>query len=309
MLTAGVVAAMAWWQLWMVRPMGLGPAGLGLDAALFRSRWSDRPVVLLGLGDSVTAGFGASPGHSFFERLLVPANDEAPEAAVPGLPALFPNLTATNIALSGSTSLHHARSQVARLNPFPTNVLGIVVMTTGGNDLIHNYGRTPPSEGAMYGATWMQAGPWITGFSNRLETMIAGIRRAFPGGCQIFLANIYDPTDGLGDLSMAGLPDWKDAPRIHHEYNQLISGAADRHQDVHLVDLYHPFLGHGIHCRQFWREHYHGRDPYYWFHANLEDPNDRGYDAIRRLFLKEMTEVFGRGSSSVDRGEPVPASR
>jgi len=25
---------------------------------------------------------------------------------------------------------------------------------------------------------------------------------------------------------------------------------------------------------------------------NLEDPNDRGYDAIRRLFLLEIAKVF-----------------
>jgi len=61
---------------------------------------------------------------------------------------------------------------------------------------------------------------------------------------------------------------------------------------VHLVDIYTPFLGHGIHCRQFWRAHYSRKDPHYWFHANLEDPNDRGYDALRRLFLNEMVKVF-----------------
>jgi hypothetical protein len=34
-------------------------------------------------------------------------------------------------------------------------------MTTGGNDLIHWYGATPPREGAMYGASLAQAQPWI----------------------------------------------------------------------------------------------------------------------------------------------------
>ncbi|MBC8117927.1 MAG: hypothetical protein H7062_26345 [Candidatus Saccharimonas sp.] len=40
------------------------------------------------------------------------------------------------------------------------------------------------------------------------------------------------------------------------------------------------FLGHGIHCTHYW----------YW--DNLEDPNDRGYDAIRRLFLIEMARIL-----------------
>ena len=51
------------------------------------------------------------------------------------------------------------------------------------------------------------------------------------------------------------------------------------------------FLGHGIHCTQFWAEHYHPDDPHYWYHVNLEDPNERGYDAIRRLFLLEISKV------------------
>ena len=50
------------------------------------------------------------------------------------------------------------------------------------------------------------------------------------------------------------------------------------------------FLGHGAHCRQFWRASYVSEDPYYWFYENIEDPNDRGYDAIRRVFLKAMVE-------------------
>jgi len=32
-------------------------------------------------------------------------------------------------------------------------------MTTGGNDLIHNYGKTAPRDGARFGATWEEAAP------------------------------------------------------------------------------------------------------------------------------------------------------
>ena len=50
------------------------------------------------------------------------------------------------------------------------------------------------------------------------------------------------------------------------------------------------FLGHGIHCRKFWTKHYRAGDPHYWYYFNLEDPNDRGYDALRRLMLLKMIE-------------------
>jgi hypothetical protein len=61
---------------------------------------------------------------------------------------------------------------------------------------------------------------------------------------------------------------------------------------VHLVDFHAAFLGHGIHCTEHRNENYRKEDPYYWYFDNLEDPNDRGYDAIRRLFLIEMSKVY-----------------
>ncbi|MBI2923747.1 MAG: hypothetical protein HYY18_22035 [Planctomycetes bacterium] len=60
----------------------------------------------------------------------------------------------------------------------------------------------------------------------------------------------------------------------------------------HLVDIHAALLGHGIHCRQKWHRHYDAKDPHYWYFGNLEDPNDRGYDAIRRVFLIEMVKTL-----------------
>jgi len=173
-------------------------------------------------------------------------------------------------------------------------VLGIVVMTTGGNDIIHNYGRTPPREEAMYGATFEAAKPWIEDFRRRLEGIVTQIKSRFPGGCEIFLANIFDPTDGLGDAERAGLPPWKNATQILAAYNDVIQQCATIHPEVHLVDLHAAFLGHGIHCAQFWQAHYDQHDPHYWYFTNLEDPNERGYDVIRRLFLIEIEKAKGR---------------
>ncbi len=286
------VGIAGYWQFFILRPIGEGPAGPTVDRALFLKPWSDREVLLVGMGDSVTAGFGASPGKSYFQRLVTNPADEFPELQSISLSAVFPNLKATNLAVSGSTSPQHVRTQIPKLGVHPTNVLGIVVMTTGGNDIIHNYGKSAPGEGAMYGATWEQASPWITNFSDRLETMVTRITESFPDGSHIFLANIYDPTDGIGDITNAGLPAWPDGFRIHEEYNRIIAACAKRHTNVHLVDIRAGFLGHGIHCTQFWREHYDRRDPRYWYLYNLEDPNDRGYDALRRLFLNAMAQTI-----------------
>lgn len=296
LIVGGGAVSAAWWYYWLRRPVGEGPVAIAVARAGFERPWTTRPVLLVGLGDSVTAGFGASPGRSYFERLVSDPPDEVPDLRGICLRGVLPALEVTNLAVSGSTSLHHARTQVPRLVRQPANVLGLVVMTTGGNDLIHNYGRTPPVEGAAFGATWEQAEPWVVGFADRLETMLAGIRAAFPGGCHIFLANIYDPSDGTGSLRSVGLPSWPDGLRLLAAYNRVIAEAAARHTDVHLVDIHAAFLGHGLTCAQFWRPHYDRGDPHYWYFANVEDPNDRGYDALRRLFLNAMAAALSPGA-------------
>jgi lysophospholipase L1-like esterase len=247
-------------------------------------------VFLVGLGDSVTAGFGARRGYGYFERLVSNPPDEFPEMNGLCLSNVVPHLLVTNLSVSGSIS-HEVEGQLRRLPQASADTVGWVVITTGGNDIIHNYGRTPPREQAMYGASLEQAKPWIEQFGNRLEAIVAEITNRFPGGCHIFLANIYDPTDGSGDIEAAGLPRWADGLKVLEAYNKAIRGCAERHANVHLVNFHDAFLGHGIHCAQFWTKHYDSRDPHYWYYLNLEDPNERGYDAIRRLFLNEMLKM------------------
>jgi lysophospholipase L1-like esterase len=277
-----------------VLPVGTGPAGPVVARESFSPPWTKHRVFLVGLGDSVTAGFGARKGYSYFDRLVRNPSDEFPEMQGLSLPAVFPDLSSTNLSISGSTSSEVLTRQLTSLPTNNPDVLGIVVMTTGGNDIIHNYGRTPPREEAMYGATPEEAASWVNNFGTRLEATIAQIESRFPGGCEIFMANIFDPTDGFGDAERVGLPPWKDATKILDAYNGVILQCETRHPDFHVVDIHDPFLGHGIHCTEFWRAHFDLHDPHYWFYANLEDPNERGYDVIRRLFLTEILKDQSR---------------
>lgn len=276
----------------LVPSIGKGPAGPEVPAELFASPWTERHVLLLGLGDSITDGFGASPGNSYFERLVSNPPGEFPGMKGKCLGAVLPNLETLNRSVSGSTSISCLESQIPYLNPQGPDTLGLVVITTGGNDLIHFYGRTPPKEGAMYGATLKEAKPWIANYRKRLDDIIDGIEALFPGGCRILLANIYDPSDNVGDPTVAGLPPWDELLKVHGAYNDAIAQCAKAHDSVWLVDIYSEFLGHGVHCCQPWRPHYRFDDPHYWYYANIEDPNDRGYDAIRRLFLLKAAEAL-----------------
>lgn len=256
---------------------------------------------VVGIGDSVTAGLGAkSIERSYFRRVIANPADEFDELRGVALSEVLPNLEFENLAVSGTTSLHHATVVEDQLAVQADDVFGLVFLTTGGNDLIHNYGRTRPKEGAMYGATLAEARPWIQNFERRLAGMLDTITARFPGGCEIYLADIYDPTDGVGDAVSVYLPRWPEGLAIHGEYNQAIRRCAADRANVHVVPLHATFLGHGSHCRQFWRATYDRRDPHFWYYMNIEDPNDRGYDAIRRVFLNTIVEhsrLVPRGST------------
>lgn len=279
--------------LGLYRPEGNGPAGSPLPAEPFGRPWREAPVLLLGLGDSITAGLGAEAGYGYFARLADNPPDEFPDMRGRCLRRVFPRLATINLAVSGSTSLQHAEGQVPCVPHQDPETLGWVVMTTGGKDLIHNYGCGPIEEGAAYGATVEQARPWAARFESRLNRMLDTIDGCFPGGCRVFPANIHDPTDGIGDLqhATAGLPPWPDALAILELYNAAVVRCADARQNVHLVDLHQAFLGHGIHCSEPWRRYYRPADPTYWFFQNLEDPNQRGHEADRRAFLHEMVRA------------------
>ena len=107
-----------------------------------------------------------------------------------------------------------------------------------------------------------------------LDAILDQLSAKFLGGCHFYLANIYDPTDNVGDAQHAGLPAWPDGEKIIAAYNDIIAKCAERRADVELIDMHGLFLGHGIHCRKFWMPHYHADDPHYWYFDNLEDPND-----------------------------------
>ncbi|MEW4565918.1 SGNH/GDSL hydrolase family protein [Bremerella sp. JC770] len=295
-------------QYFMMRPIGSGPAGPDVADQPFAETWSNRPVILVGLGDSITAGLGAdSPDRTFFQRMVENPSDEFPDMRGKSLSIVLPNLTAKNLAISGSTSREHLHVIEDRMPTHDAEVFGLVVMTSGGNDLIHSYGQRPPKECAMYGATLAEAEPWIASFRERLGTMLDKITASFPGGCEIYLADIYDPTDGVGDAPSVYLPHWPDALAIHGRYNEVIRQCIAARENVYLVPLHETFLGHGSHATQFWRSTYVADDPHYWFYENIEDPNDRGYDAIRRVFLNEIiahSSLVGANKADAELASP-----
>ncbi len=292
------IFCIAWWY---DLPMGEGSTGIAVPLEPFQKAWHSGKVLMVGMGDSITTGFGAGgSNYGYFERLMKNAPQDAEDIKGRSLSRVFPDLTVMNLASNASSSGEHLRVQLTYLNKQEPDVLGIVALTTGGIDLIHNYGKEPPKDEACYGATLQDGILYGKKFRERLNKLLDSIKERFPGGCKIFLANIYDPTDGVGDIEnvhpllrlIQKLPPWPDGVKILQIFNQHIKEAAEARDFVYLVDIHSVMLGHGIHCKDSKNPHYCAKDPTYWYYFNLEDPNQRGYDAIRRVFLLKMIKAF-----------------
>ena len=272
---------------------GRGPAGPAVREAV-RGRLDHAESAPAGPGRQRHRGYGVLQGYGYFDRLARnPAGEFAQMRGI-CLEAVLPNLRVRNLAQSGDRPRWTTCSGSATPCPAGRGDAALVVITSGGNDLIHNYGLTPPREVAMYGATLAQARPWIAAYQQRLRAMLDLLEERFPGGLHVFLADIYDPTDGEGDAPSAGLPAWPEGLQVLAAYNEVIRrhaagpGICPRRVDARRF----PGPRHPLRRVPLRRPHYRPADPHYWYGANLEDPNHRGYDAIRRLMLVEIAKVF-----------------
>lgn len=286
-----------WRVYWVLQPrsMGSGPTGPAPDDGAFAMPWREGKTILLALGDSITRGYGATRTSHYVSLLIRNDDDLYPDMKGLDLQTVLPHLQSLNVAVDFTTTEDHLMRQLPRIPTFDSDIFGVVLITSGGNDLIHDYGRSAPRDGAMYGCTTEQGRIWVVEVQGRLRKILKGVITKFPGGCQIFLANLYDPTDGIGDPKSFGLPRWPDSMEVLEEMNRRIAELCAEFANVHCVDIHTPFMGHGIHCRDWWRKTYCREDPTWWYSPNLEDPNVRGHDAIRRCFLQQIVQAMGSG--------------
>ena len=109
----------------------------------------------------------------------------------------------------------------------------------------------------------------------------------FPDGTSIYVADVYDPSDGTGhvngcffDLTLpeliTALDVWRD--RYIELGTQMGFG---------IVDMLGHFHGHGYEYATATNPYYDTDDPTLWF-ADCVHPNDIGHDQIRQLFFEAI---------------------
>ncbi len=118
----------------------------------------------------------------------------------------------------------------------------------------------------------------------------------FPRSPLVAVANLYDPSDGVGDLAelVTQLFPFEGADAITPElaltiidgFNAAIAAEAEEHGAV-LVDLHTPFLGHGLHWDDEDNPHHDPADATPWLQGVI-DPQLRGAHEIRRAFFNTL---------------------
>jgi lysophospholipase L1-like esterase len=142
----------------------------------------------------------------------------------------------------------------------------IVTLTAGGNDLLGLIGASDRAGTAGVGA-----------ILDRLERILEAVRHRLPRAL-LLVANVYDPTDGTGDLEGARLRPQE--MRWLGDYNAGVARLCGP-RAARLVDVHGHFTGHGRSAPPSER--------WYWT-GSLIEPGLVGASEIRRLWLSVLGE-------------------
>jgi len=97
----------------------------------------------------------------------------------------------------------------------------------------------------------------------------------FEGPVRVLLTNMYDPTDGVGQIDGCFLDlDFADRLPVLQTYNAGIRSLAETHGAA-AIDMYGLFEGHGVASSSSW-------------FGDCQHPNDLGHHELRKAFLAAM---------------------
>jgi lysophospholipase L1-like esterase len=204
------------------------------------------------------AGLGAA---SLFAR-----NDDAvwPEFAGQDLATRFPGIDCHFLAVDGATTDDVLASQIRAFETIDGGAEAIVTLTAGGNDLL-----------SLVGAAEGKGAAGVERILRNLYGILDAVGDCLPKAV-ILVANVYDPTDGTGDLEGHRLRPQE--MRWLRDYNAGVArlGAGP---GVRLIDVHGHFAGHGRSAPAAQR--------WYWT-GSLIEPGVVGASEIRRLWLAAL---------------------
>jgi lysophospholipase L1-like esterase len=238
----------------------------------------------ISIGDSISAGGGVGP---FFNDLLF-QNDDTTYPSWKGhdLSTKFPGIKQVKAAVGGAITGPYndvytigAPQMITEINGLGMAYAGdvLITITIGGNDL--NF-HAPDAVNGLDAPDKMK---FAANLKTDLDALVASGRLG-SGKVVILEANIYDPSDGMGNFTSGGggcpkfnAPASEDA-MVFGAWNDLIAAAVTDHMaNDNLLDLHALFQGHG----------FNGNDN--WFYTDCLHPNQKGHEQLRRAFWHMVT--------------------
>jgi lysophospholipase L1-like esterase len=235
--------------------------------------------VYAALGDSMSIDRYPDLDHADRQRLPVPAaglgaasllarNDDNvwPDFAGRDLVTRHPGIDCRFLAEDGATTESVLASQIDALEALDPDAEALVTLTVGGNDLLGLVGASP-GDGTDR----------LRHVLANLEAIVSAIARPVRAAT-VLVANVYDPTDGTGDLEGTRLQ-----PREMKwlaDYNAGVARVCAA-RGARLIDLHRHFAGHGRSAPPARR--------WYWT-GSLIEPGAAGASEIRRLWLAALDE-------------------
>lgn len=258
---------------------------------------SIEPVRIVVMGDSISEGAGADTENLTYKSLLYQNDSEAwPEFDEQDLTSFYPSLVEVyDVAVGGATTTSLVNDQLpAAADDLGDSVEGetIVVMTISGNDVnaavtqlwyLLEVNNDPEAADEVVAELIARVG-------QNIETIIDFYddTARFPDGAYIYMANVYDPTDGTGDLPACypGLDLSSSLSYLDEINDALVTLAIER--EVAVLDIQQHFLGHGFHFDNPDAPFYDASNPEMWF-ADCVHPNNTGHNELRQMFYSAIT--------------------
>ncbi|MDP6932875.1 MAG: SGNH/GDSL hydrolase family protein, partial [Myxococcota bacterium] len=227
------------------------------------------PQRIVFLGDSITAGLGVADSY---DELMVENDDEDwPDHDELDLEHTYPELgEVVDESIGGATTSSLISQQLPNLEDtlgYPAPGETLVVMTIGGNDIVE----------LLFGQADIGAG--IDEVLENLAEIIGHFQDPdhFPDGTYIYLSNVYEPTDQVGQAEECF---WGyDLSSFQDDFIDANDGirALAEELGVGMVDMYGHFQGHGYNAEDDSIDVYHQDDPTTWFQSDCIHPNARGH--------------------------------
>jgi lysophospholipase L1-like esterase len=245
------------------------------------------PARVIYMGDSITAGYGVADRAAYPNLLLENSSNLWPDFDEADLGSIYPDSTVQKVDVSvpGAKTDDLVSDQLPALaRQLGASVAGesVAVVTIGGNDLSNSI--------IAISANPDMADEVIENIVDNLHAMIDFFQdeTRFPDGVSVYYANVYEPTDGMGQAPecFAGV-DLEDLMEDFERANEAMRQVGVE-RGASVIDLRGHFLGHGYNRNDTENAGYDEADHELWFQSDCIHPNSTGHHELRRLFAQAI---------------------